>query len=58
MTCAKLTIIYEERELIAAEYHEGRKMAELRSVKSARPFRCAEKTFRNEADSFRHPFAC
>lgn len=38
MTFGKLAQVYEERKLIEAEYHEGRKTAGLRSVKSAKTF--------------------
>lgn len=38
MTFAKLAQVYEERKLFDAEYHEGRKTAGLRSVKSAKTF--------------------
>jgi hypothetical protein len=38
MTFARLAKVYEERRLFEAEYHEGRKTAGLRSVKSAKTF--------------------
>lgn len=38
MTFAKLAKVYEERRLFEAEYHEGRKTAGLRSLKSAKTF--------------------